>query len=175
MELVLLSGALAVTLCGAYFDITAARIPNALTYTAIPAALLLRLATLGWHGLLDGVIGLLLGGGIFFIFFFIHAMGGGDVKLMAAVGAFAGFAKAGESLLACVIFGGIMALIYAIVLRRFRSTLTNIVSLVRFHAVMGAETHPDINLSNPDAARMPYGVAIAIGALYAFSTALWRG
>ncbi|MHB1023740.1 MAG: A24 family peptidase [Acidobacteriaceae bacterium] len=175
MELALLSGALSVSLCGAYFDITATRIPNALTYTAIPAGLIFRFATLGWHGLLDGIAGLLLGGGIFFVFFFIHAMGGGDVKLMAAVGSFAGFAKAGEALLACVICGGIMALIYMVVLKRFGATLRNIVSLFRFHAAMGAQPHPDLNLSNPKAVRMPYGVAIAVGALYVFSTTLWRG
>lgn len=53
-----------------------------------------------WRGLLDGVIGALVGGGIIYatgvigsIVFRKEAMGGGDVKLLAMLGAFLGWEK----------------------------------------------------------------------------------
>lgn len=171
----LLVGAAVIALFGAIFDIRSARIPNLLTYSAMSSALVLRFAFLGGRGLLDGCLGLLIGGGTFFLLFVIHAMGGGDVKLMAAVGAWVGLRDVGHALLASALCGGVMAIGYMIVLRRFRSTLTNVASLIRFHAVMGAETHPEVNLSNPSAVRMPYGVAIALGSLSLVFPAIWKG
>jgi len=48
---------------------------------------------------------------------------------------------------------------------------------VAFHAQQGLQTHPTVNLDNPGAVRMPYGLAFAAGTLYwAISTQLqlWR-
>jgi hypothetical protein len=36
------------------------------------------------------------------------------------------------------------------------------------------QTHPELNLDNPTALRMPYGLAIAAGTLYALLLILWR-
>jgi len=69
-----------------------ARIPNWLTYGSVVAALAAR-ALLGWPGIKGGLIGLLAGGGVFFLLFALGGMGGGDVKLMAAVGTWAGGAQ----------------------------------------------------------------------------------
>ena len=56
-----------------------------------------------------------------------------------------------------------------------RTVLANVVDLIRFHAVAGAEVHPNLNLSNPQAARLPYGVAIAAGVLYSAVAFYRRG
>ncbi|WP_317891028.1 A24 family peptidase [Edaphobacter bradus] len=170
-----LAGAAIVALCGALFDIRSARIPNFLTYSAMASALVCRFAFLGWRGLVDGTAGLLIAGGVFFLLFVIRAMGGGDVKLMAAVGAWVGLPNVGRALIASALCGGLMAVGYMIFLKRFRSTLSNVVSLIRFHAVMGAEPHPEINLANPSAVRMPYGVAIALGSLSLLLPGIWKG
>src|ERR1700758_1832822 len=146
-----LVGAAVIAFCGAILDIRSARIPNLLTYSAMLSALLLRFGFLGWRGLFDGVLGLLIGGAAFLVLFIIHAMGGGDVKLMAAVGAWVGLSYVGKALLASALCGGILAVGYMLVLGRFCSALANVVSLIRFHARAGAETHPEINLSNPSA------------------------
>jgi hypothetical protein len=49
--------------------------------------------------------------------------------------------------------------------RVFR-TLRNTFAVVGFHAVHGLRTHPEVNLDNPTAARMPYGLAFAAGTLF---------
>lgn len=175
MEVWFLVAAIAVSICGACFDVVSARIPNQLTYSAMLVALVAHLALHGWRGLLDGVGGLLFGGGIFLVFFAIHAMGGGDVKMMATVGAWVGFSNTGEALIASSICGGIMAIGYMLVLGRFRTTMRNVGSLLQFHSVSGAEVHPELNLSNPEAVRMPYGVAIALGSVIVLCTTIWKG
>ena len=174
MEFWLMTGAITVAAMGAVSDVLSARIPNRLTYTAITAALLTRLVLLGPRGFFDGLAGLLLGGGLFFLLFMIHAMGGGDVKLMAAVGAWVGFRQAGTALIVCSLFGGLMALAYMIALKRSRTTLRNVISLVQFHLRMGAKPNPDLNLSNPGAVHMPYGIAIAAGALGTLISTTWK-
>jgi len=175
MGIWLLDGAVIVALLGAWFDVISRRIPNRLTYPAIIAALLVRLGFLGWHGLLEGFLGLLLCGGVFFLLFVIHAMGGGDVKLMAAVGSWVGYHNAGLALIVCALAGGLIALGYVIVLKRYRTTLSNITSLVRFHASSGLRENPELNLSSANAVRMPYGVAIAAGAVGTLVSTVWKG
>ena len=175
MHIWLLDGAVVVALLGAWFDVTSRRIPNRLTYPAMLAALVVRLAFLGWRGLLEGFLGLVLCGGIFFLLFVIHAMGGGDVKLMAAVGAWVGYHNAGKALIVCALAGGLIALGYVIVLKRYRTTFSNITSLIRFHATSGVRVNPELNLSSARAVRMPYGVAIAAGAVGTLVSTVWKG
>jgi prepilin peptidase CpaA len=175
MQMWLLDGGVIAALLGAYFDVTSARIPNRLTYAAMLTALLLRLGLLGWRSCLEGLAGLLVCGGLFFVLFMIHAMGGGDVKMMAAVGAWVGLRNSGTALIVCALAGGLIALGYVVVLRRYRTTLTNLVSLVRFHSMRGAQQHPELNLSNAGAVRMPYGVAIAAGAVGTLISTVWKG
>jgi prepilin peptidase CpaA len=175
MHIWLLDGAVFVALLGAWFDVTSRRIPNRLTYPAMLAALVVRLAFLGWRGLLEGLLGLVLCGGIFFLLFVIHAMGGGDVKLMAAVGAWVGYHNAGKALIVCALAGGLIALGYVIVLKRYRTTFSNIISLARFHAYRGLRENPGLNLSSADAVRMPYGLAIAAGAVGTLISTVWKG
>jgi hypothetical protein len=59
--------------------------------------------------------------------------------------------------------------------KRLRAVLVNVLDLIKFHAVAGAEMHPSLNLSNPQAARLPYGVAIATGVLYSVVAFYRRG
>src|SRR6266536_4973081 len=115
----------------------------------------------GWRGLGSALAGGLISGGVFLAFFLVHAMGAGDVKLITAVGCLVGSELAVEVLLAAAIAGGIMAIVLAMWQRKLRTVLVNVFELIRFHAVAGAEVHPSINLSNPQATRLPYGVAIA--------------
>jgi prepilin peptidase CpaA len=175
MHIWLLDGAVVVALLGAWFDVISRRIPNRLTYSAMVVALIVRLGFLGWRGLLEGLLGLVLCGGVFFLLFVVHAMGGGDVKLMAAVGAWVGYRHAAVALIVCALTGGLIALGYVIVLKRYRTTFSNIVSLVRFHARRGLRENPGLNLSSKDAARMPYGVAIAAGAVGTLISTVWKG
>lgn len=170
-----MAGALTVAGVGGITDVASHRIPNKLTYLGMLVAIAGRSALQGWHGLESAIVGGLVGGGAFLIFFLLHAMGAGDVKLITAVGCFAGPGAALEIVLASAIAGGIFAVIYALWQGRLRAVLVNVFDLIRFHATVGAEVHPTLNLSNPQAARLPYGVAIAAGVLYSVLVFYRRG
>ena len=161
-----MAGALGIAVIGAGTDIATRRIPNWLTYSGMLVGIVGHTVLQGWHGLGSAVLGGLIGGGAFLVFFLVHAMGAGDVKLIAAVGCMAGPTPTVHIVLASAIAGGIFAIVLSLWRRKLRTVLANVVDLIRFHAVAGAEVHPSLNLSNPQAARLPYGVAIAAGVLY---------
>ncbi|HPZ64409.1 MAG TPA: prepilin peptidase, partial [Bacillota bacterium] len=91
MDLSLNEYILILLLMGAvYFDLTRRRIPNYLTIPAMVWGLLSYAVDSGWTGLWESLLGLLAGIGIFVIPFLLGGMGGGDVKLMGAIGALTG-------------------------------------------------------------------------------------
>jgi prepilin peptidase CpaA len=173
-DLFLLFDALAVAVAAAVIDVQQRRIPNWLTYSAIVMGLLLRAYYFGWKGMLSALGGCLLAGGIVFVFYVVRAMGAGDLKLLAAIGSLVGPHYAFIILLATAIAGGVLALVYVAYRGRMRATLVNVGSVMKFHAWGGLHAHPELNLDNPVALRMPYGLAIAAGTLYAFVTTCWR-
>ncbi|MGH9617406.1 MAG: A24 family peptidase [Acidobacteriaceae bacterium] len=148
---------------GAVSDARIRRIPNLLTGPAIGFALLLHMGAGGWREMGTAAAAGLVGGGVFFVFFVLGGMGAGDVKLMAAVSTLAGFGHLAEILLAVALAGGVFAITLAIARGRLKTTIVNVGSLIHHHAVAGALPHPDLNLSNPNTLRLPYGLAIAAG------------
>jgi len=160
-----LIGALSVAAVGAVQDIRGGRIPNWLTYGGLLAALAAQFLMLGWPGLKSGALGALAGGGIFYLLFQVGGMGGGDVKLMAAVGGWAGAAQTVVVLIAAAIAGGILAVGLMVFHRQVRVTLLNTAELIRHHLTSGFQPHPVLNIREPGARRVPYGLAIAMGTL----------
>lgn len=173
-DCILLFGALAVATAAAVIDVQQHRIPNWLTFPAMGAGVLLRAYFFGWKGALTALGGLLLVGGIVFLFFAIRAMGAGDVKLLAAVGAIVGPQYGIQVLVVTGIAGGVMAIFYALFRGQLRRTLVNVGSVMKYHATAGIQAHPELNLDNPQTLRLPYGLAIAAGTLYTFVVTYWR-
>ena len=172
MEILFLSAAAAWAAVAAVWDITSRRIPNFVSYSGILVGIALRTAVLGGHGLATALAGGAVAGGLFFLLYLVRGMGAGDVKLMAAVGCFAGVPAVFQILLACALAGGIMALAVAFYQSSALRTLRNVWDLLRFHAVHGAQVHPTLNIDNPQATRLPYAIAIAAGSGYALLDAL---
>ena len=165
---------LAATLCaigGAVYDVRSSRIPNWLTYSGLGTAVAVRALWGGWPTLKQGLWGALLGAGILFLFFLVRGIGAGDVKLMAAVGAWVGLDGALKVLIATAFAGGVLALVYMIFYKQVASTFRNLGSILKYHFTRGIRPHPRLSLQSPQTIRMPYGLAIAAGTLYLlFST-----
>jgi len=167
--------AVAVAICAAVIDVRAQRIPNLLTYPALGAGLLLQGALHGWSGLLHSAGGGLLFGGIFMLFYMVRAMGAGDVKLAAALGAIVGPSATLHVMIATALAGGALAIFFMVLSGRIFETLKNTLWVAVFHSQHGLQTHPVVNLDNPTALRMPYGLAFAAGALFwAIPLQIWR-
>ena len=173
MEKYFLIGALIVAIVGAAKDLHGRRIPNLLTYSGLLSGLAVRLVVSGWPGLKGGTAGVVLAGGVFFVLFALGSVGGGDVKLMAAVGAWAGVAQVVTILLAASIIGGVMAAICVLSRKQVRPTILNTVELIRHHLTSGLQPHPALNVRRESTLRLPYGLAIAMGTLYCVANVFW--
>lgn len=148
---------------GAVSDWRTRRIPNLLTGSSLVLGLLLHLAFGGWRQMgLAAAAGLVCGTGFFF-FFVVGGMGGGDVKLMTAVGCIAGFGSLAELFLSTVLVGGIFAVALALLRGRLKRTISNVGALILHHGQFGLAEHPELNLLNSETLRLPYGIAIAAG------------
>lgn len=147
----------------AYHDVTERRIPNYLTGAGVLSGLLLHLGLDGWKGFLSASAAMLIAGVIFFIFFAAGGMGGGDVKLVAAVASLIGIQHVAYLLILTSLAGGVMAIWMAMGRGLLRTTASNVFHLANHHLRKGLTPHPVLNIENKATLRLPYGVAIAAG------------
>jgi prepilin peptidase CpaA len=143
-------------------DIRTRRIPNALTFGAALAAAIFHGATSGWSGLMVSVAGWMVGAALFFPFFALRGMGAGDVKLMAAVGAWLGPLTVFWAALFTSVAGGVIGLAVAAAHGYHRTAVMNVSALIGFWRVAGIRPLPELSLEGP-APRLAYAVPIAIG------------
>jgi prepilin peptidase CpaA len=147
----------------AVFDIRSRRIPNFITGPALLLGLLLHGIGDGWHGLLSSFSAALISGAIFLVFYLAGGMGAGDVKLMAAVGCLAGLPHVSYLLILSAMAGGVMGVGLALARGKLTQTLGNVGALLTHHRQEGLTPHPELNVTNTNTLRLPYGVAIAAG------------
>jgi len=154
---------LVVALSGAT-DLLTGKIYNVVTYPAVAAGFVGSLLGLGpsWS---TSAVGMLVGFSVFFALYSVGWMGGGDVKLMAAVGAAKGFPFILHAMFYSIFLGGLFALLALIWKKQLVATLRQI--RVRVHEVVmpGAERTPLENLGGS----IPFGFAICWGTLTAMA------
>ena len=145
-------------------DLRWRRIPNWLTYPAIPLAIALHAANGGWREAKVSLLGTALGLGILLPFVLMRSLGGGDWKLVGGLGAFFGWEKLIQVLIYTLLLNGLMALLMIIWTKRVRQTLRNVGRLLAafFKLHLPGE---DLTIDNPEAAKVPFGVAAAIAVL----------
>ena len=164
-DLTYLVAAVTCAAAGSVFDVKSRRIPNFITLPGFVFGLALHLILGGWRQLLTSFAAGMICGLIFLVFYIAGGMGAGDVKLMAAMGAIGGLPHVVYLLSLTAIAGGVMALGLALVRGRLQQTIMNVGELAAHHSHQGLEPHPDLNVSNAQTLRLPYGLAIAAGSI----------
>lgn len=129
-------------------------------------------AAIGGVGLLDRLAGLTLGFGVFWVAYFGRGVGGGDVKLMGAIGAIAGFRFVVFAMFWSALLGAVIA-IWVLVARG--DLVSALRRSVRYAASTRREPPPAKAASNAEGAEpdpsqlsIPYGLAISFGTLLAW-------
>jgi prepilin peptidase CpaA len=149
-----------------WFDVREQRIPNWLTTGGAALSLVAR-AMVGadalWSGMSGGALGLTLG----LLLFAVGAMGAGDGKLLASVGALLGLDAFVLSLPLIGACGGILALAVTMRNGTVIATILRFRELV-FHFVTFGRIGERRTLSMAGAVTVPYGVAVAAGAMMAW-------
>jgi prepilin peptidase CpaA len=157
---------LVLVFAAAAYDVAFRRIPNWLA----AAGVLLGLATntflyRGWPGLRFSLAGLVAAFAVYFALHSLRAIGGGDVKLMAAVGSLAGWHNWIGIFLITAIVGGIAAVIVVTRRRRVGKTLRNvgfILSEMKSGRAAYAKNE-ELDVRSSKALRLPHGAVIAAG------------
>jgi prepilin peptidase CpaA len=116
---------------------------------------------MGWPGLLNSLSGLAIGMALFIPFYLMRGMGGGDVKLMAAIGAFLGPSQVLVAVLATQIVGGIIGLGYILKYGGLVRLLQGL-GLFSLSAFLIKRFGAHAN-ANPLRMRFPYAIAIFFG------------
>lgn len=146
-------------------DVRTRRIPNALTLGAAVVALAFHMATGGLPGLGMSAGGWLLGVALFLPMFALRGMGAGDVKLLAAVGAWLGTGQVLWVAAITSVAGGILALIVAARYGYLRTAVTNIYALLMHWRISGVRPMEEVTLIGNRGPRLAYAVPIAAGTL----------
>ena len=164
------SGALFVALAASVADVRSRRIPNALTASAIALGVVAHVVLPSGDGLGAALLGGLLGLAVFLPFFALGGVGGGDVKLMAALGVWVGAVLIGWSALYGAVAGGLLALCLGAARGYLRQAFANIGALLLIWSVQGVRPVPALTLERGDGPRLPYALPVFAGLV----TALWR-
>ena len=151
------------------WDLRTRRVPNVLTFGAAAVAIATHGYFSGWSGAGMAALGWLTGVAFFFPLFALRGMGAGDVKLLAAIGAWLGPAATVWVALFSAIAGGVMGLIVALATGYFTQALVNIQWMLRFWRTSGPKPVPDVTLATHNGPRLAYAVPVFAGLM----VALW--
>jgi prepilin peptidase CpaA len=161
---------LTVMIAAAVYDIRYRRIPNWVTAGGVVLGIAIN-AVIGesaGRGLLFALAGFGVAFGLYMALYILRAMGAGDVKLMAAVGALVGWKAWFGVFFVTAIVGGIMALLLVLMRGRLKHTLWNVGFIVSEMghgrpAYVGKE---ELDVRSPKAIGLPHGAVIAVSVIF---------
>lgn len=152
-----------VMLGASWTDLRSRRIPNWLTMGGVIAGLVIRV----WMGpgpALSGLLGVALALLLALPFFVAGVLGGGDAKLLMAVGAFMGPGDLASASLVIALIGGLVALVEAARRGVLLPTLMACGSLIVSWVTFGRRPARS-SAAGGERLTVPYGIAIATGSL----------
>jgi prepilin peptidase CpaA len=155
-------------------DVLSRRIPNTLVVVGLALGLFFQAAApagsglfhpthVGSLGLISALLGAAAGLGLLLPLYMLRAMGAGDVKLMAMVGAWLGASGVVWATLFTLIAGGVLSIAVMLATRSSRQVFSNL------HAMLApAIVNPSLSSVTAAGARkttgrLPYAFAIAAG------------
>ena len=148
------------------------RIPNWLTVPGLLIGITANSVAGGWAGAKSSLLGAGLGLALLLPFVLARSLGAGDWKLVGALGAFLGPQRLLAVLFVSVLVAGLMAVILIVWKRRVWQTMRNLWQMLAAFAMFrlpGSE----MSLDNPDAAKVPFGVAVAIATIAYTAPQVW--
>jgi len=151
-----------VALCVAS-DVRTLRIPNALTAPAILIGVALNAWLFGWAGVTTSVAGFALAIAILIGPFALGGIGGGDVKMMAAVGALIGPRLVLASLGIGFAIGGVFMVLHLARRAQLGATLSRTGRMLSNAALAGSFEPLKVSAASPNAIALPYSLPLGLG------------
>jgi prepilin peptidase CpaA len=161
---------LVAALVAAATDVWKFRVYNVLTLPLLFSGLIYHAV---WGaGLVDSLLGVLCGSGLLLVFYLMGGMGAGDVKLMAAVGAWLGMPGTFYVFVASCLVAALYALVLIVANGRVRETWVNL--QIIWHRVAAVGRHlggeenrieSEVNRSDRRLRIIPFAAMVAVGVL----------
>lgn len=147
-------------------DVRTMKIPNIITVSGIIAGLGWNLITGSWSGGLDALMGAAAGFGILLVLYWLGAVGGGDVKLFGAIGAWTGTLLALYILMYSILVAGMIGIVVLIWRREAFSRMRGMVQ-----SVLGAymlKSWDPVRAGKKKQLQIPFMLAVLPGAILGY-------
>ena len=155
--------AIVVAIVAAAWDLKTRRIPNVLTFGSALAAIAANAYVGGLSGAGWAVAGWIVGVAFFLPIFALGGMGAGDVKLLAALGAWLGPVAVVWVALFSLIAGGVLGLAVALAYGYLTQAFANILWMFQFWRAEGPKPVPEVTLATHKGPRLAYAVPVFAG------------
>ena len=156
----------ALLVAGCVSDWRTRKIPNELVAVILATGWLFALYSPDvWRALGMSVAGTVLGFAIWIAFYLAGAIGAGDVKFFAAAGAWLGPGLTWRAALIAAVAGGVLAIAFLVLEKRLGVVLRRMAMAASSGSLAGVADQPGVRAGGRRP--LPYGVALAIGALVA--------
>ena len=160
--IIVIAGVLAAALC----DWKARKIPNWLTLSMIAFGLILHIASDGISGVGISLLGLVCGILLLYLPFSLGGVGGGDVKLLGAIGSLLGPVLVLQIFLASAVFGGIFSLVAMINGKTAKQTFQDLKNKALYFLLTRKFVAEPANNGGRKKLGIPYACAIGCGTLF---------
>jgi prepilin peptidase CpaA len=160
---------LAASLVAAVTDLWKYKVYNALTLPLLASGLLYHGWVGGLAGLLESMLGVAFGFGVLFSMYLLGGIGAGDVKLLAAIGAWLGMPLTFVVFLVGALLAGLYALVLIVTWGSVRETAANLrvlwYRLVALGKYLGADDRIETELGQRGRRHrvIPFATMLAIG------------
>ncbi|WMT39937.1 prepilin peptidase [Paenibacillus sp. D2_2] len=161
-------GCLAMLITAFITDIKSMKIPNKITLSGFIIGISYHAVTGGMDGILFAIKGAAAGFVLMFIMYLFRAVGGGDVKLFGAIGAWLGVSLTLSILMYSILAAGVIGLFILLLRREFIMRIRNVM-----HSLFGILILHSLSPVQAGAKRqlqMPFMLAVLPGAVYAILT-----
>lgn len=153
-----------------YYDVCYRRIPNPFVLATLIAGILINASFGGINGAVSSLSGCLIGFTLMFVLHVFGAMGAGDVKLFAAIGALTGVNLILPTFLVVTLTGGVLGVISMIRAGQLKFTMMRVFQILI--GLLPGFQLPRFPVPVDRSYTIPYGVAITLGSL--ISLAIFR-
>jgi len=153
-----------------YYDVRYRRIPNAFVLATLASGVAINAIFAGLPGVAASLAGCALGFVLMFMLHVFGAMGAGDVKLFAAIGAVTGAQLIVPTFVVVIITGGLLAFVSIIRSGMVITTMHRVLQI--FVGMLPGWQMPKFAVPADRKYTIPYGVAITMGSI--ISIAIFR-
>lgn len=155
------------TVYASIIDYREHRVPNWLNAWLLMTGVLAQFSYEGWGGVKTALGGALVGFAVLIIPWAMHAMGAGDVKLMAAIGAWLGAKLALTGFVVGALIGGVMGVVMILRSGKLGHAYSNFAIIVsKCTSLRSAfSDFGSVKSFGSTTTLLPYGIPLTIGSL----------